>query len=72
MGGVERDRDEVGVADRAGLEDEGAHGLRQAPGADQGRGLGRVERHREVDLAVVEQLVQRRPGGGGSSPLRQR
>ena len=54
----------MGVADRAVLEDEGAHGVGQPPGLDRGRRLGRVERHREVDLAVVEQLMQRRPRGG--------
>ena len=34
------------------------------PALDRRRRLGRVERHREVDLAVVEQLMQRRAGGG--------
>ena len=57
--GVEWDRHEMGVGDRAVREHEAAHGLRQPAVQDQARGLGRVERHREVDLAVVEQLVQR-------------
>ena len=60
--GVERDRDEVGVADGAVLQDEGAHRLGQPAGGDRGRRFGRIERQGEVDLAVVEQLMERRAG----------
>ena len=59
VGGVERDRHEMRVGDGAVGEDEAAHRVGQPAGQDQARRLGRVERHREVDLAVVEQLVQR-------------
>ncbi len=53
----------MGVADGAAVKHEDAGGLRQAVVQDQGGGIRRVERDRDVELAVVEQLELGRPGG---------
>src|SRR3546814_13373646 len=55
------DGDEVGVADGASVEHEGPRGFRQQATGDRRRGFRRVERQRDVDLAVIAELALRRP-----------
>src|SRR3546814_5478139 len=53
---LERDGDEMRVADRAAVEHIGPHSIRQQAPGNRRRGIRGVEGQRQVDHVVVEHL----------------